>query len=57
MKNLDFDTVIFLETLQPILSEEQMNRLIELFHWEKELSWHSGFDTCETQLDYLNGEG
>jgi hypothetical protein len=55
MKNFDLDTVKFLETLQPILSEEQMDRIIELFHWEKELSPASGYADCEDQL--VNGEG
>jgi hypothetical protein len=55
MKNFDLDTVKFLETLQPILSVEQMNGLIDIINWEKELSWSSGYADCEDQL--VNGEG
>jgi hypothetical protein len=51
MVTFETNTVEFLNSLQ--LPDAQLNKLIELIEWEKELSWSNGYADCADQEDYV----
>ena len=50
MNNFEKETIELIESLS--LNPNQLNKLIEAFEWEKEMSWSSGYADAVDHYEY-----
>lgn len=50
MENFEVETQQLIESLY--LTQDQKDRLIQAFEWEKELSWSNGYADAVDHYDY-----
>jgi hypothetical protein len=50
MNNFEKETIELIESLS--LNPNQLNKLIEAFEWEKEMSWSNGYADAVDHYEY-----